>query len=121
MDRRELLGQLGLIALGAGFGLVIREFIFDRDAERRFALYNIMRELRKDMTRKEVEEIINRHDAPFISKRIEADYISLTVSLGGINQLYLSMKFAEEKLVQARFGGEDHPDDVPKDAPSNIE
>jgi len=121
VNKREFLGQLGLVALGVGGALALRDIILDRDADRRFALYNIRRELRKDMSRTEVESIIGRHDAPFIRKHMQDNSISLSVMLGGINSLYLAMEFSEGKLIKAYFGGEDNPQDVPGDAPPNIE
>ena len=121
MKKREFLGQIGLLAVGGGLALVGRDIILERDAERRFALYNIMRELRKGMLRAEVESIISRHDAPFIRHDIRDQSISLSVKLGGINMLYLALEFGTGMLSKARFGGEDNPWDVPKDAPSNIE
>ncbi len=121
MNKREFLSQLGLVAVGVGLALVCRDLILDRDADRRFALYNIMRELRRDMPRSEVESIISRHDAPYIRKHADDNSISLSVILGGINSLYLAAEFSGGKLVKARFGGEDNPWDVPKDAPPSIE
>ena len=121
MNKREFLGQLGLVAVGGGLSLVGRDVILDRDADRRFALYNIMRELRKGMSRAEVESVISRHDAPFIRKEKGADFISLSVMLGRINMLYLALEFTRELLSKAKFGGEDNPQDVPKDVPSNID
>ncbi|MGH9900519.1 MAG: hypothetical protein ACRD68_01630 [Pyrinomonadaceae bacterium] len=121
MNRREFLGELGLLAVGGGLGIVVRDFIFDRDADRRFALYNIMRELQKGMPAGEVETIIGRHDAPFIEKHRRDNSISLFVSMGAINALYLVMEFSGGRLQKARFSGEDNPWDVPKDAPPNVE
>jgi len=120
MDKREFLGSLGLLAVGAGLGVFVRDY-FDRDADRRFALYNIRRELRKGMTRDEVGAVVARHDTPYIIKREWPDKLSLTVETGLINRLYLSLHFSDGVLTEARFGGEDHPQDVPADVPSNIE
>jgi hypothetical protein len=121
MTKREFLGHLGLVAVGGGLALVGRDIILERDADRRFALYNIMRELRKGMSRGEVDSIINRHDAPYIRKDTKDESIFLSVKLGGINMLYVALGFATGKLIKAKFGGEDNPWDVPKDAPPNIE
>ena len=121
MNKREFLGQLCLVGVGGGLALVGREIFLEKDADRRFALYNMMRELKKGMSRAEVESVINRHDAPYIRKHTEAESLKLSVMLGGINELYLALEFTAGKLIKARFGGEDNPWDVPKDAPSKIE
>ena len=121
MNKREFLAQLGLVAVGAGIGLVFRDVVLDRDADRRFALYNIMRELLQGMSRSDVDTIISRHDAPFIVHHAQDNSISLSVMLGGINSFYLAIEFSSGKLTKAHFGGEDNPRDVPKDAPANIQ
>ena len=121
MDRRHFLGQLGLIGLGVGFAWVFSATFLNVHADRRFTLYNIRRELHKGMPRSEVEAIVGRHDAPFIMKHSEENKISLSVSLGGRDFLYLAMEFVGGKLAKAYFGGEDNPWDVPKDVPSRIE
>jgi len=120
-NKREFLGQLALMAVGGGLALVGRDILLQRDADRRFALYNIMRELRKGMSHAEVESVISRHEAPYIERRALDEAIQLSVKLGGINWLYLALEFNTDKLTQAHFGGEDNPWDVPKDAPPNIE
>jgi hypothetical protein len=121
MNKREFLSQLGLFAAGGGVALVGRDVFLERDADRRFALYNIMRELRKGMSRTEVDSIISRHDTPFIRKVAENEKVYLSVRLGGINMLYLTLEFANGMLTTAKFSGEDNPRDVRKDAPPNIE
>jgi hypothetical protein len=121
MDRRHFFSQVGLIALGVGFAWVFSETFLNLNADRRFTLYSIMRELHKGMPRSEVEAIIGRHDAPFIMKRNEDNDVSLSVNLGGRDYLYLAMEFLDGKLSKAYFGGEDNPWDVPKDAPSRLE
>jgi hypothetical protein len=80
-----------------------------------------MRELRKGMSRSEVESVISRHDAPYINKHIADQSIILSIKLGGIDMLYLSFEFGDGMLNKAKFSGEDNPRDVPKDVPSNIE
>ena len=45
MKKRGFLGQVGLMVIGGALALLGRDLIIDRDADRRFALYNIMREL----------------------------------------------------------------------------
>lgn len=121
MKKKELIGQLGLVAVGVILSLAVVELVLEKDADRRFTLYNIRRELQKGLPRAEVEAVIARHDAPYIEKHRGDESVVLSVRLGGINMLYLRIDFAEEKLTRARFGGEDHRQDVPKDAPPNIE
>jgi hypothetical protein len=121
MDRQRLLSQVGLIALGVGCAWVFSEAFLNVHADRRFTLYSVRRELHKDMPRSEVEAIVSRHDTPFIMKHSDDNKISLSVSLGGRDYLYLAMEFLDGKLSKAYFGGEDNPWDVPKDAPSRLE
>ena len=121
MNRGRFFGQVGLIALGVGFAWVFSATFLNLHADRRFTLYSIMRELHKGMPRSEVEAIIGRHDTPFIMKHSEDTKVSLSVSLGGRDYLYLAMDFVDGKLAKAYFGGEDNPWDVPKDAPAKIE
>ena len=120
MNKREFLGQLGLVAMGATLALVCGDLVFDRDADRRFALYNIMRQLKKGMSHYEVEVVINRHDAPFIEKISDENSISLYVWLGGVSVLYLTIVFSNGVLETARFAGEDNEWDAPNDAPQSI-
>lgn len=120
MSRRDFLGSLGLVAIGGALALAARDIFLERDADRRFALYNIMRELRRGMARAEVESIISRHDAPYIMKQMHDESLILSVKLGGMSMLYLSLEFEDEKLIKANFAGEDNPWDVPKDAPQTL-
>ena len=121
MDRRRFFSQIGLIALGVGLAWFVGTAFLNLHADRRFTLYNIMRELHKGMPRSEVEAIIGRHDTPFIMKHSEDAHVSLSVSLGGRDYLYLAMNFVDGKLAKAHFGGEDNPWDIPKDTPAKIE
>ena len=123
MDRKQVVNGFVCVALGVALAWVVNEVFIDKHADRRFALYNVIRELHKGMPRNEVEAIIERHNTPFITKHVDRDrdYINLTVQLGGRNRLYLVMEFSEGKLAKAHFGGEDNPWDVPNDAPSKIE
>ena len=73
------------------------------------------------MTRAEVEAVIGRHDAPYIEKSGSGASTRLTVRMGGLNWLYLEIRFSGGGLSSARFAGEDSPEDVPDDAPPNIE
>ncbi len=121
MDKRRFLGELSLLAVGAALGVFGRDYFFDRHADRRFALYGILRELRKGTSRGEVEAIVSRHDAPFIQKHSDEKTVELSVRTGMINMLYLVIKFSGDKLETARLAGEDNPQDVPQDAPPNVE
>jgi hypothetical protein len=96
-------------------------YICDINWERRFTLYHIRNELRKEMPRAEAEEIINRHQAPFINKRVLEKGINLTVHLGMADNLSLWVEFSDDKVVRTNLRGEDNPQDVPRDAPPDIE
>ena len=120
MNKREFLGQLGLLVVGGALALIGTDIFLERDADRRFALYNIVRELRKGMSRAEVESVISRHDAPYIRKDTQADSFFLSVKLGGLDKLYLALEFDAGKLTTAKFGGEDNPWDLPEDVPPNL-
>lgn len=106
--------------LGIFFTLVFLH-ILDINWERRFTLYHIRNELRKEMPRAEAEEIINRHQAPFINKRVSEKGINLTVHLGMADSLSLWIEFSDGRVVRTNLRGEDNPQDVPRDAPPDIE
>ena len=79
-----------------------------------------MKELRKDMSRSEIEGIINRHVAPFIERHESNNTLSLSVWLSAMKTLTLKINFEEQKLARAEFVGIDSPSDIPRDAPSPI-
>ncbi|HKY44418.1 MAG TPA: hypothetical protein VJM50_15125 [Pyrinomonadaceae bacterium] len=83
-------------------------------------LYNVMKELRKDMSRSEIEGIVARHSAPFVERHERNDTLALSVWLSAMRALTLKITFAEQKLTQAEFVGIDSPSDIPRDAPSPI-
>ena len=66
ISKREFILKMSYFAIGAGVGFVSRNVVWSGHEDRRFVLYNIMKELRKEMARSEVEAIISRHSAPFI-------------------------------------------------------
>lgn len=117
---KRILENLSVFAFGVTLALAM-VYILDVNWERRFTLYHIRNELKKDISKAEVEEIINRHQASFI-KRIETEKgFNLMVHLGMADSLSLVLAFSDEKLKTAALIGEDSPQDVPKDAPPNIE
>ena len=79
-----------------------------------------MKELRKDMLRSDVEEIVERHYAPFVERRERSDNLALSVWLSAMKTLTIVITFEEEKLVRAEFFGIDSPSDIPHDAPGQI-
>jgi len=100
---------------------LIFAWFFAPNWERRFVLYHIRGELRKEMSKAEVEEIISRHQTPYL-RRIETENgVNLLVHLGLADTLSLVIGFSDDKLKGAKLAGEDSPMDVPKDAPSDIE
>jgi hypothetical protein len=116
-SKREFILQMAYFAIGGGVGFVSRNVVWNGHEDRRFVLYNIMKELRKEMARSEVEAIISRHAAPFIDRYEKEDRLTLTVWLSTLRALYLMMSFSGQKLTRAEFVGVDSPQDVPRDAP----
>lgn len=110
----------GSFFFGIFFAVAIL-YILDINRERRFTLYHIRNELRKEMPRAEALEIISRHQTPFIDQVIKDNVIILTVHLGVADSLSLWIEFSDGKVSRTGFTGEDHPKDVPRDAPPNIE
>ena len=120
IGKREFISQMAYFAIGAGVGFVSRNVVWNGHEDRRFVLYNIMKELRKGMARSEVEAIISRHSAPFIDRYEKEDRLTLTVWLSTLRALYLLMSFSDQKLTRAEFAGLDSPEDVNPDAPPAI-
>jgi hypothetical protein len=119
-SKREFILQISYFVIGAGVGFVSRNVVWNGHEDRRFVLYNIMKELRKEMARSEVEAIISRHSAPFIDRYEKDDRLTLTVWLSTLRALYLKMSFSDQKLIRAEFAGLDSPEDVNPDAPPAI-
>ena len=117
VSKREFIAQMAYFAIGAGVGFVSRNFVWSGHEDRRFVLYNIMKELRKEMSRSGVEAIICRHSAPFVERYETEDRLTLTVWLTSLRALFLNMSFSDQKLIRATFAGVDSPEDVPRDAP----
>jgi hypothetical protein len=85
--------------------------------ERRFILYGILRELKPEMSRADVDFIIQRHQAPFIKYYGDLNNVSLTINYLPAQSLSLLIHFDEAKLSKAYIIGEDGPHDIPNDAP----
>jgi len=117
---KKILEYLSCLFFGFTFAFLMI-YILDVNWERRFTLYHIRNELKKDISKAEVEEIINRHQASFIYRQDYEDQISLRVHLGMADSLSLGILFSDDKLKSANFFGEDNPMDVPKDSPPNLE
>lgn len=111
---------MAYFVIGAGVGFVSRNFVWSGHEDRRFVLYNIMKELRKEMARSEVEAIIRGHSAPFVERYERVDLLMLTVWLSALRNLFLKMSFDDQKLTRAEFADLDSPEDVPPDAPPSI-
>ncbi len=117
---KDYLEKFAYVFAGVTFALVFAWF-FAPNWERRFVLYHIKGELRKEMPKVEVEEVINRHQTPYL-RRIETENgVNLLVHLGLADSLSLVIGFSDDRLKGAKLVGEDSPKDVPKDAPSDIE
>ena len=120
INRRQFSAQIVYCISCAVLGFFSRDFLFSGAADRRFVLYNVMKELRKDMSRTEIEGIVTRHLAPFVERRQNNDMMALSVWLSAMKVLTLKITLAEQKLARAEFAGIDHPSDIPHDAPSPI-
>lgn len=119
-NKRQFIIQLICYISCAGVGFFSRDFLFSGSADRRFVLYNVMKELRKDMSRSEIEGILIRHSTPFVERHERNDTLALSVWLSAMKTLTLKINFAEQKLARAEFVGIDSPSDIPLDAPSPI-
>ena len=119
-NKRQFLFQLICYIGCAGVGFFSRDFIVSQSADRRFVLYNVMKELRKDMSRSEIEDTIIRYAAPFIERHESSNTLALSVWLSAMKTLTLKINFAEQKLTRAEFVGIDSPSDIPRDAPGPI-
>ena len=119
-NKREFIVQMLCCVTCAGVGFFSRDLLFSRSADRRFVLYNVMKELRKDMSRSEIEGIVSRHSTPFVERHERHDTLSLSVWLSAMKTLTLKINFAEQRLARAEFVGIDSPSDIPRDAPSPI-
>jgi hypothetical protein len=117
---KKILENLTYLAIGITFTFLLI-YVLDLNWERRFTLYHIRNELKKDISKAEVEEIINRHRTTFIERIETKEGICLLVHLGMADSLSLNLTFSENKLKSAVLAGEDHPQDVPTDAPPNLE
>jgi hypothetical protein len=121
IGRQGLLKSAACLIAGVVFGLVVEHALFQLDSDRRYALYNIRRELKFSLSRAEVEAIIARHQTPFIHIH-RGDGIALSVKLGGLaRHCELSFAFEGDKLTTARIRGEDGPHDRFGDAPPDLE
>ena len=119
-NKRQFIIQLICYILCATLGFFSRDFLFSGSADRRFVLYSVMKELRKDMSRGEIEGIVSRHATPFVERHERNNTLSLSVWLSAMKTLTLKLNFAEQKLARAEFVGIDSPSDIPRDAPSPI-
>ena len=119
-NRRQFNVQIVYCISCAVLGFFSRDYFFSGAADRRFVLYSVMKELRMDMSRTEIEGIVARHDAPFVERRQSNDRLTLSVWLSAMKVLFLTITFSEQKLVRAEFAGGDSPSDIPHDAPSPI-
>jgi len=117
---KDYLENFACFFCGITFALLFAWF-FAPNWERRFVLYHIRNELTKEMPKAEVENIISRHQTPYLRRIETEDGIVLLVDLGLADSLSLAMGFSDNKLKGAKLAGEDSPKDVPKDAPKDIE
>lgn len=98
--------------------------IYSYRPDERFVLYDIMKELKIDMPRKEVLSIIEKYQKPFVHKssnQMNDKDISLWVYyFGFFYSCHLIIEFSDNKLYSAKIRGENGPHDTFKDAPHDI-
>ena len=116
---KKILENSAFFAMGITLAFAMM-YIFDANRERRFVLYNIRNELEMGMSKARADEILERHQTPFIHKYDTENGISLRVDVGFSKSYFLSMEFSDEGLRKAKFSTEDGPYH-PKDAPPNLE
>ena len=88
--------------------------------ERRFTIYNIMKELDVGINKNQINLIISRHNTPFLHRTDVNQDIILRVDLGIFDSCLLSIKMKQNKLVSASIRGEDGPQDYFQDAPQDL-
>jgi hypothetical protein len=101
---------------------VITFFVLDITWQRRYTLYNVRNQLYLGMSRGEVDNIVAKN-LNFQISVIANDNSTLTMytPLGVMaDSLTLQMKFQEDRLIGAKIVGEDHPQDIPTDAPPDL-
>jgi hypothetical protein len=120
----RVIGILVALALcGTVVVLGFQRFVLGVKAENRHALYAIQRELRKDMTRHEVEAIVAGHQDEHLRIRWspQADSVTVSTIIGFFQGCDLRVRFQNERLVSATVRGDDTPDQRLSDAPADIE
>ncbi len=109
-----------LILIGIVLAQLLDLVLFSSKPERRFLLYSIQRELHDRLPLVDVEEIVQRHKAPFIHEYRKDDSITLRVDTGFTDSAVLSITFTDGHLTSARIRGEDGPHERFEDAPPDI-
>jgi len=114
---------LGVIYIASGF--------YSCSSDKCQTIYDIMRELKPDMSREEVLSIIEKHDKPYVVKsyklskeyaspeEVKGGYISIWVFYASIHCLRLNIWFHDNKLYMAKIRGENGPYQI-KGAPPDI-
>lgn len=98
--------------------------IYSYHPDERLVLYDIMKELKVGMPRKDVLAIIEKYQKSFVHKSSDQmidKNISLWVYyLGFFYSCHLIIEFSDNKLYSAKIRGENGPHDTFKDAPLDI-
>ena len=115
-----------LVALGVCGAIVLRgfqRFVLGVKPENREALYAIQRELRKDMTREEVDAVVARHQGEHqkINWAPQSNTMTVSTVIGFFQGCDLRVRFRDGRLVSAMVRGDDTPDQRLPDAPADIE
>ena len=78
LNKRQFIAQTVYFFGCAGLGFFER-YIFTGPADRGFVLYNIMKDVRKDLSRSDIEAVVERHYAPFLERDESNDTLVFSV------------------------------------------
>ncbi|MBL8180617.1 MAG: hypothetical protein JNL64_03285 [Blastocatellia bacterium] len=115
----------GPLLVGLVTGLVIAAvFVFALDItwQNRFPLYNVRNQLYRGIARQEVDRIVEKNCGWNVKViRSEQTQLVMYAKVGFMaDSITLTMDFADDRLVSAKIVGEDHPLDIPRDAPPDL-
>ena len=108
--------------VGVVLGLMIAAiFVFALDItwQNRFSIYNVRNQVYRGLARQEVDRIVNKNcgwNVNVVQSDITRVVMSTKVGIMA-DSITLTMDFLADRLLSAKIVGEDHPLDIPRDAP----